>query len=173
MSDVKEEVLKSYGLYETAAKRALFDAKQMARNLGHPYMGTAHLLVGVLRHEHHGQRATPPIEIDVERVHAKAVRRLGSGVPMPEGHIPYSFGSYKTLIAAATIARVRQDDHICTGHLLLALALPMAPDASVSAAGFLRRKQRSQDPGFYDCAQRLLSDVAGSLDRVREIRAVL
>ena len=70
-------------------------------------------------------------------------------------------------------ARSRQDDYICTGHLLWALALPMAPDASVSATGFFQRKQRSQDPAFYDCAQRLLSDVARSLDRVGEIRTVL
>ncbi|MGE0354622.1 MAG: Clp protease N-terminal domain-containing protein [Gemmatimonadales bacterium] len=76
--------------YTARGKRVLECAMSEARGLKHSYVGTEHLLLGVLR-EGHSAAATVLMErgLSAERVRAEVVRLLGTDSSQgPTGHAP-------------------------------------------------------------------------------------
>ncbi|MEY9933024.1 ATP-dependent Clp protease ATP-binding subunit ClpA [Catenulispora sp. GP43] len=166
------ETSEIFASFTSHAKRAVVDAQRGARALGHPHVGTAHLLMALVHqkrceHDHHSLRALRAIGLTCERICPDVVRALGERGPAPDERIPATPTHRKVVAAAKALSRIRQDEFVCTGHLLLGMAHQLASDPPAPASTMFRRKAHLQDPAFYDIAQRLLIDAAGSLERVR------
>jgi hypothetical protein len=104
------------------ARRVVVLAQEEARMLGHNYIGTEHLLLGLI-HEGDGVAAralqSMGIELDVVRVRVAEV--VGKGQhPLP-GHIPFTPRSKKVLELSLREARQLGHDYIGTEHILLGL----------------------------------------------------
>lgn len=171
------ETPEMFSSFTLSAKWVLVAAKQEARDLGHPCLGTAHLLLGALRrqalgHEHHALRAGRLIGVDYERTRAEVVRVLGVREPGPAGAFQPTDTTLKVVGAALALRKTRHDELTCTGHLLRGLAHEMTADPPAPTSGLFRRRDRLQGPEFYDIAQRLLIGAAGSLERVRSAVSV-
>jgi len=71
------------------AKRVLELALREALSLSHNYIGTEHILLGLLREEERlAARVLESLDITVERVRAQVVRIVGSGEEVTSGQIP-------------------------------------------------------------------------------------
>jgi ATP-dependent Clp protease ATP-binding subunit ClpC len=108
------------------ARRAVVLAQEEARMLGHHWIGTEHILLGLL-HEGEGVAAkaltSPGISLDAMR---QAVEDMvGRGAkPMSRtesGHIPFTPRTKKVLELALREAKQLGSGNIGTGHILLGL----------------------------------------------------
>jgi ATP-dependent Clp protease ATP-binding subunit ClpC len=73
-------------------------AQEEARTLKHDYIGTEHVLLGLLREEEGlAARVLESLEISVERVRAQVVRIVGSGEEVTSGLIPFTPGAKQVL----------------------------------------------------------------------------
>lgn len=110
--------------FNEESRRALLDAAEEARRLGHPFIGPEHLLLALVR----ATREVPAAmlrEMDVppERVVAEVEGRQRRGTaPVPKGVLPFTSWMKKTMERAMTAARERGEDSVTPGHLLIGLA---------------------------------------------------
>lgn len=118
------------------ARQVVVSAQQEARSLKHDYVGSEHLLLGVLAApEGVGAQALGSLGISLESVREQVVRTVGRGERASPEAIPFTPRSKRLLALAAEEALRRDDDHLGTKHILLAIA--HEPEAV--AAGILRR----------------------------------
>ncbi|MDP9480534.1 MAG: hypothetical protein M3R38_33555 [Actinomycetota bacterium] len=110
------------------ARRALTLAHEEAHGYGHNYIGTEHVLLGVIREgEGVGARALGSLGVDLRAARAVVetiVGRVGSpagGEVPPPGWMPYTPRVRKVIGLAADEARRLGHDHIGTEHLLLGI----------------------------------------------------
>jgi ATP-dependent Clp protease ATP-binding subunit ClpC len=73
------------------ARRVVVLAQEEARKLNHNYLGTEHLLLGLLR-ESGGvaARALESLGISLEAVRQEVEEIIGQGQQPPSGHIPFT-----------------------------------------------------------------------------------
>src|SRR3712207_6968558 len=72
------------------ARQVVVLAQEEARILKHNYIGTEHILLGLLREEEGlAARVLESLDITVERVRAQVVRIVGSGEEVTSGQIPF------------------------------------------------------------------------------------
>jgi ATP-dependent Clp protease ATP-binding subunit ClpA len=105
------------------ARRVVVHAQADARALGHDYIGTEHLLLGLLRVED-GVAATVLRSFDVtpERVQAEIERIIGRGEDQKAaGEIPFTPRAKKVLELALREALSLDHDYIGTEHILLGI----------------------------------------------------
>lgn len=114
------------GLLEPFAedgRQAVALAQDEARELGHQYLGTEHLLLGVLRiEEGRGARALASLGIDREAVVAAVVEDIGRGSSSVEGTIPFTPRSKKALELALRESLAARSGSVDSGHVLLGVA---------------------------------------------------
>src|SRR5947209_19007348 len=80
------------------ARQVVVLAQEEARTLKHNYIGTEHILLGLLREEEGlAARALMSLDITVERVRAQVVRIVGRGEEGTPGQIPFTPRSKRTL----------------------------------------------------------------------------
>ena len=97
-------------------------AQEEARTLKHNYIGTEHILLGLLREEEGlAARVLESLEITVERVRAQVVRIVGSGEEVTSGQIPFTPRAKKVLELALREALSLGHNYIGTEHILLGL----------------------------------------------------
>jgi ATP-dependent Clp protease ATP-binding subunit ClpA len=97
-------------------------AQEEARILKHNYIGTEHILLGLLREEEGlAARVLESLDITVERVRAQVVRILGSGEEVTSGQIPFAPDAKWVLELALREALSRGHNYIGTEHILLGL----------------------------------------------------
>jgi Clp amino terminal domain, pathogenicity island component len=97
-------------------------AQEEARILKHNYIGTEHILLGLLREEEGlAARVLESLDITVERVRAQVVRILGSGEEVTSGQIPFAPHAKWVLELALREALSRGHNYIGTEHILLGL----------------------------------------------------
>ena len=73
------------------ARQVVVLAQEEARQLKHNYIGTEHILLGLLREEEGlAARVLESLDITVERVRAQVVRIVGSGEEVTSGQIPFT-----------------------------------------------------------------------------------
>jgi ATP-dependent Clp protease ATP-binding subunit ClpC len=104
------------------ARRVVVLAQEEARDLGHNYIGTEHILLGLLR-ESDGVAAQALEALDI---HLGAVRRevreiIGKGEEHPSGHIPFTPRAKKVLELSLREALQLGHNYIGTEHILLGL----------------------------------------------------
>jgi len=97
-------------------------AQEEARLLNHNYIGTEHLLLGLLREgEGVAAQALLRLGISLEDVRARVGEIIGRGGSVPSGHIPFTPRAKKVLELSLREALALKDRHIGTEHLLLGL----------------------------------------------------
>ena len=104
------------------ARQVVVLAQEEARALKHNYIGTEHLLLGLLREEEGvAARVLDSLEVSVEEVRAAVVRIVGSGEEAPQGQIPFTPRAKKVLELALREALSLGHNYIGTEHILLGL----------------------------------------------------
>ncbi|GAB2644938.1 Clp protease N-terminal domain-containing protein [Kribbella swartbergensis] len=179
-----ELLWKGAGMFERfddAARRAVVLAQEEARQLGHDFIGTEHLLLGVIHEEHGGGAKVltePPhtsrsswarptgMGITVQAVRDLVVEIVGCGKGQgSSGTIPFTPRAKATLEHAYHQARRLGAEQLGTEHLLLGLL----DDGDGVAAQILRKlgadlddvRRRVQD--WIDHRRRIESAVSGFL----------
>jgi ATP-dependent Clp protease ATP-binding subunit ClpC len=104
------------------ARRAVVLAQEEARMLNHNYIGTEHLLLGLVR-EYDGiaGKALTSLGISLEGVRGQVEQIIGQGQAAPRGHIPFTSRAKKVLELALREALQLGHNYIGTEHILLGL----------------------------------------------------
>jgi ATP-dependent Clp protease ATP-binding subunit ClpC len=104
------------------ARQVVVLAQDEARALKHNYIGTEHLLLGLLREEEGlAARVLWSLDVTVEEVRAQVARLIGQGDEVTTGQIPFTPRSKKVLELALREARSLKHNYVGTEHLLLGL----------------------------------------------------
>jgi ATP-dependent Clp protease ATP-binding subunit ClpC len=104
------------------ARQAIVLAQVEARGLKHNYIGTEHLLLGLLREEEGlAARALSSFDLTVWEVRAEVARIVGQGDEVEGGQIPFTPRTKKVLELSLREALELGHDYIGTEHLLLGL----------------------------------------------------
>jgi ATP-dependent Clp protease ATP-binding subunit ClpC len=104
------------------ARRVVVYAQEEARELSHSYIGTEHLLLGLLREpESVAGRALAALEISLDEVRAQVVEIIGRGGGAQSGHIPFTPRAKKVLELSLREALQLGHNYIGTEHILLGL----------------------------------------------------
>ncbi|HEV7639669.1 MAG TPA: Clp protease N-terminal domain-containing protein, partial [Gaiellaceae bacterium] len=97
-------------------------AQDEARALKHNYIGTEHILLGLLREEEGlAARVLESLDITVEEVRAQVARIVGQGDEVTTGQIPFTPRAKKVLELALREALSLGHNYIGTEHILLGL----------------------------------------------------
>jgi len=105
------------------ARRVVVLAQEEARTLGHNYIGTEHILLGLLsEREGLAAQALNSLEISLHAARVQVVEIVGRGSGQQSGHIPFTPRTKKVLELSLREAQRLGDDHIGTEHVLLGLA---------------------------------------------------
>jgi ATP-dependent Clp protease ATP-binding subunit ClpA len=104
------------------ARRVVVLAQEEARLLNHNYIGTEHILLGLI-HEAEGVAAKTlqQLGISLEAVRSRVESIIGEGVGAPSGHIPFTPRSKKVLELSLREALQLGHNYIGTEHILLGL----------------------------------------------------
>jgi ATP-dependent Clp protease ATP-binding subunit ClpC len=104
------------------ARQVVVLAQEEARGLKHNYIGTEHLLLGLLREEEGvAARVLDSLQISTEEVRAAVVRIVGTGEEVATGQIPFTPRAKKVLELALREALSLGHNYIGTEHILLGL----------------------------------------------------
>jgi hypothetical protein len=128
------------------ARRVVVLAQEEAGLLNHDYIGTEHILLGLI-HEQEGvaARALTELGISLETIRVEVVEIIGRGETAPTGHIPFTPRSKKVLELSLREALQLGHNYIGTEHILL---------------GLIREGE--------GVGAQVLVKLGGSLDRVRQ-----
>jgi ATP-dependent Clp protease ATP-binding subunit ClpC len=105
------------------ARRVVVQAQDEARTLNHDYVGTEHLLLGLI-HESVGGVAAKALEsmgISLDAVRERVDEVAGRGVQAPSGHIPFTPQAKEVLKLALGESIQLGHNYVGTEHLLLGL----------------------------------------------------
>src|SRR5690242_19155203 len=106
------------------ARRVVVQAQEEARMLGHDYIGTEHILLGLLG-EPEGQAAqvlsSLGVSLDLDAAREQVVEIAGPGAGQLSGHVPFTPRTKKVLELSLREAQRLGHDHIGTEHILLGL----------------------------------------------------
>ncbi len=104
------------------ARRVVVLAQEEARMLNHNYIGTEHILLGLI-HEGDGvaAKALESLNISLEAVRAQVQEIIGEGQQAPTGHIPFTPRAKKVLELSLREALQLGHNYIGTEHILLGL----------------------------------------------------
>jgi len=171
------------------ARQAVVLAQDEARSLKHNYIGTEHLLLGLLREEEGlAARVLGSLGVTLDQARARVVGDIGEGEETPAGQIPFTPRTKKVLELALREALSLGHNHIGTEHILLGIAreeksvgaqilresgvdseavrTELIGVVGVAAPGPLRRFPRPGRRSRLDAIEKQLSEV---LQRLEEI----
>ena len=135
------------------ARRVVVLAQEEARMLKHNYIGTEHILLGLI-HEGEGvaAKALESLGISLEAVREQVQEIIGQGQQAPSGHIPFTPRAKKVLELSLREALQLGHNYIGTEHILLGLiregeglAARVLVDAGVDLSAVRRATLRSLD----------------------------
>ncbi len=112
-----------FGRFTEKAQRVILLAQEEARRLGHDFVGTEHLLLGLVR-EGGGiaAKALMRLGIDLNRVRGEVEKEIGRGRGAPDGEIGFTPRAKKVVLElTAEEARALGHNYIGTEHILLGL----------------------------------------------------
>ncbi len=157
-------MLDSFGKYTDQALAAIEIAMREARGLNHPYVGTEHLLIGIVSVE--GSVVADIVGkfgVGLKDIRGAVERFVGSyGSVSSRGELPYTPRTKKVLQLAVTLARATGFEAAGTIHIFLALLR----EGEGVAGHVLRHLGISQES-----IMPLMNDILAGLDRVHQSRA--
>ncbi len=128
------------------ARQVVVLAQEEARELKHNYIGTEHLLLGLLREgDGVAARVLGALEVSLEDVRGEIMRIVGEGEHEAQGQIPFTPRAKKVLELALREALSLGHNYIGTEHILL---------------GLVRESE--------GVAARILNDLDADADRIRQ-----
>jgi ATP-dependent Clp protease ATP-binding subunit ClpC len=114
--------LQMFERFTERARQVVVLAQDEARALKHNYIGTEHILLGLLREEEGlAARVLESLDITVEEVRAQVARIVGQGDEVTTGQIPFTPRAKKVLELALREALSLGHNYIGTEHILLGL----------------------------------------------------
>ncbi|MDO5700211.1 MAG: ATP-dependent Clp protease ATP-binding subunit [Bowdeniella nasicola] len=104
------------------ARRVVVLAQEEARMLNHNYIGTEHILLGLI-HEGEGvaARALEAMDVSLDGVREQVIAMIGEGQQAPSGHIPFTPRAKRVLELSLREALQLGHGYIGTEHILLGL----------------------------------------------------
>src|SRR5699024_6707368 len=104
------------------ARRVVVLAQEEAKMLNHNYIGTEHILLGLI-HEGEGvaAKALEALDISLDAVREQVQDIIGQGLQQPTGHIPFTPRAKKVLELSLREALQLGHNYIGTEHILLGL----------------------------------------------------
>ena len=163
------------------ARQVVVLAQDEARALRHNYIGTEHLLLGLLREEEGvAARVLEGLDVSLEEVRAQVARIVGEGEEVATGQIPFTPRAKKVLELALREALSLGHNYIGTEHILLGLArenegvaMRILVDFDVDEAkirdGVVHTLSGARPPA--DPAAELEPDLRDEVERVRAEKA--
>jgi ATP-dependent Clp protease ATP-binding subunit ClpC len=114
--------VKLFERFTDRARRVVVLAQEEARLLNHNYIGTEHILLGLI-HEGEGvaAKALESLGISLEAVRQQVEEIIGQGGASPSGHIPFTPRAKKVLELSLREALQLGHNYIGTEHILLGL----------------------------------------------------
>ena len=108
--------------FSDRARRAVALAQEEARRLDHNYIGTEHILLGLI-HEGEGvaAKALESLGISLDAVRQQVEEIIGRGQQPPQGHIPFTPRAKKVLELSLRESLQLGHKYIGTEHILLGL----------------------------------------------------
>src|ERR1700730_2139506 len=104
------------------ARRTVVLAQEEARLLQHNYIGTEHILLGLIREgEGVAAKALESLGIGLDAVRQQIEEIIGQGQHMPSGHIPFTPRAKKVLELSRSAAVQLGRNYVGTEHILLGL----------------------------------------------------
>ena len=111
-----------FELYTENARRVVVLSQEEARRLNHNYIGTEHLLLGLIaRRKGVAMQALISFGFDLEATRLRVEEVVGTGRTTPETQIPFTPRAKKALELGYRESLERGVDYIGTEHLLLGL----------------------------------------------------
>ena len=108
--------------FSPGARETVIASQEEARSLRHGYVGTEHLLLGLLRqHDGIAAQALRAAGISTDAVRTEVLDIIGHGHKVVRGHVPFTNRAKTVLQIAVREARNMGHMYIGTEHLLLAL----------------------------------------------------
>ncbi len=104
------------------ARNSIVKAQEEARLLNHNYIGTEHLVLGLIAiGEGVAWHVLDALGVTLESVRQEVVEMIGRGTEVPGGHIPFTPRAKKVLELALREAKQLGHNYVGTEHVLLAL----------------------------------------------------
>jgi len=158
------------------ARRVVVLAQEEARHLDHNYIGTEHILLGLI-HEGEGvaARALTELDISLEAVRTKVQQMIGHGDEAPTGHIPFTPRAKKVLELSLREALALSHNYIGTEHILLGLIREgegVAAQVLVKEGGSLDRVRQQVIQILADASQLQAEQVGGTQSRISQQQAM-
>jgi hypothetical protein len=158
------------------ARRVVVLAQEEARHLDHNYIGTEHILLGLI-HEREGvaARALTALDISLESVRAQVEEIIGRGDQAPTGHIPFTPRAKKVLELSLREALGLSHNYIGTEHILLGLIREgegVAAQVLVKLGGSLDRVRQQVIQLLAGASQLQAEQVAGMPTRITQQQAM-
>lgn len=110
-----------FGRFTERAQKVITFAQQMAQQLGHNYVGTEHLLLGIIKEEESiAAKALKNLGIEMEKVQQIIVQSIGVG-NKPTDLLGYTPRTKKVFELSIGEARNLNHNYVGTEHLLLGI----------------------------------------------------
>jgi ATP-dependent Clp protease ATP-binding subunit ClpC len=104
------------------ARQSVVLAQEEAAALGHNYLGTEHLLLGLLREEEGvAARVLEGLHVTLDEVRAQVARIVGAGDEQTAGQVPFTPRAKRVLELSLRQALDLQHNYIGTEHILLGI----------------------------------------------------
>ena len=104
------------------ARRVVVLAQEEARMLNHNYIGTEHILLGLVREgDGVAAKAMAAMEISLQKVRQQVEEIIGRGAQAPSGHIPFTPRAKRVLELSLRESLQLGHNYIGTEHILLGL----------------------------------------------------
>jgi ATP-dependent Clp protease ATP-binding subunit ClpC len=104
------------------ARRVVVQAQEESRKLNHNYIGTEHLLLGILRDgDGAAAEALASLEVGLDPAREQVAEITGRGQQAPSGHIPFTPRAKKVLELSLREALSLEHQYIGPEHILLGL----------------------------------------------------
>ncbi|MBA7568813.1 ATP-dependent Clp protease ATP-binding subunit [Candidatus Atribacteria bacterium 1244-E10-H5-B2] len=108
--------------YTEKAKKAIMIAQEEAVNLNHDYIGTEHILIGLLKEEEGvASQVLKQLGVNVDKVVEEVERLVGKGEYQQVGEVTFTPRAKKVLELASQEASQLKNNYIGTEHILLGL----------------------------------------------------
>jgi ATP-dependent Clp protease ATP-binding subunit ClpC len=108
--------------FTNRARRVIVLAQEEAKDLGHNYIGTEHLLLGLVREDEGvAALALRPLGVTLEATRAQVQAATGPAAAEQAGHIPFTPRAKKVLELSLREALGLRHNYIGTEHILLGL----------------------------------------------------
>ena len=147
------------------ARRVVVLAQEEARLLDHNYIGTEHLLLGLIREgEGVAAKALESLDISLETVRQQVEETIGQGEQAPSGHIPFTPRAKKVLELSLREAMQLGHNYIGTEHILLGLIREgegVAAQVLIGLGADLNRVRQQAIQMLHRSAARVVTGTAG------------